>query len=289
MKTLILSDHATEKLRASALQREAEYAAAVAAYKAEVQLLEDRKAQRRQALAHAWQDRRILATISALMKMLVASLASDPERPERRQPDREEIVWASGREGERLVSDRLASQLGDYWTLIAGYKNRKGEIDQVLVGPNGVFAIEIKYINGVVHCDGDRWWRDKYDRYGNLVESGVAIVDARGRGPSRQLNESADALQAFLTKRVGVTRVRRAVVFSHESSLLGELRHPTVDCVATIARWDLTRFLQADKAGLNSLTIGRVIQAIQRDHEFHQRPPAQRGRESKDRAVQTTA
>jgi hypothetical protein len=86
----------------------------------------------------------------------------------RRRAGREEIVWASGNQGERRVSEFLSSQLSGDWVLISGYKNSKGEIDQILLGPRGIFAIEIKFLNGVIHCDGDLWQRDKYDKYGNL-------------------------------------------------------------------------------------------------------------------------
>lgn len=44
---------------------------------------------------------------------------------------------------------------------ISGYTNQKGEIDQILVGPNGVICIEVKYMNGYISCVGDAWSRDK--------------------------------------------------------------------------------------------------------------------------------
>jgi len=34
---------------------------------------------------------------------------------------------------------------------------RRGEIDHLLLGPLGLFAIEVKSINATVHIDGDRW------------------------------------------------------------------------------------------------------------------------------------
>ena len=87
----------------------------------------------------------------------------------------------------------LARLFDDRWTLVGGYRNAKGELDQLLVGPNGLMAIEIKFINGRVSCDGDRWWRDKYDRYGNLVERALPIVDLapRPRNARPAVNRSA--------------------------------------------------------------------------------------------------
>jgi len=83
--------------------------------------------------------------------------------------DLEEKIMA-GIAGENLVAAELGRLLGDSWTLFRGYRNRRGEIDHLLLGPRGLFAIEVKNLNATVHIDGDRWRADKYDRYGNLVE-----------------------------------------------------------------------------------------------------------------------
>ena len=112
--------------------------------------------------------------------------------------DAEEKIMA-GIAGEQLVATELGAA-DDSWTLLRGYRNRRGEIDHLLLGPRGLFAIEVKNLNATVHVDGDRWRADKYDRYGNLVEQRV-IVDRMGRSPSVQLNEPADDLERFLAGR----------------------------------------------------------------------------------------
>ena len=53
----------------------------------------------------------------------------------------------AGMEGELLVAKHLDATLGDEWVLVRGYKNRCGEIDDILVGPQGVMAIEVKHRN----------------------------------------------------------------------------------------------------------------------------------------------
>ncbi len=117
----------------------------------------------------------------------------------------------------------LTHQLNDAWTVIAGYRNRSGEIDLVAVGPEGIAAVEIKYLNGVVSCEGDLWFRDKYDKYGNLVEQGLPVADRRGRSPSRQLNETTDTLATFLAQRKVAGHILRVVVLSHPMSRLGTM------------------------------------------------------------------
>src|SRR5215469_6925576 len=83
------------------------------------------------------------------------------------QPSSQEESIKAGIEGEQQVADRLGRVLSDEWTLLRGYRNRFGEIDHVLLGPRGLVAIESKHHSTTVHCDGDNWWFDKYDRYGN--------------------------------------------------------------------------------------------------------------------------
>ena len=101
--------------------------------------------------------------------------------------DLEEKLMA-GIAGEQLVAVELGRALDDDWTLLRGYRNRRGEIDHLLLGPRGLFAIEVKNLNATVYVDGDRWRADKYDNYGNLVEQ-RPIADRRGRPPSVQLDE----------------------------------------------------------------------------------------------------
>ena len=63
----------------------------------------------------------------------------------------------AGIEGKQLVARGFGRVLNDEWTLIRGYRNRRGEIDHLLLGPRGLAAIEGKHRNALVHCDGDHW------------------------------------------------------------------------------------------------------------------------------------
>lgn len=277
MRTLTLSDHTADKASAAAAKREAEYIAATEAYRSALNAREADIESHRKAVAADWGNREIFSTLASVFRLGIAHLSGKPRAPVQRGADREEIVWASGNEGERKVAAYL-SRLPDEWILVSGYRNAKGEIDQVLLGPRGVFAIEIKFINGVVHCDGDRWWSDKYDRYGNLVDTNKPLADKRGRGPSKQLNDSADLLQSFLAKRVNVNRVHRAVVLSHDSSRLGDLKNITVDAVATIDALDLDRLFSRSSINLDTQAVERVLQAIRKDHDFNESPKPRRER-----------
>ena len=196
-----------------------------------------------------------------------------PTRPRRAPVGDAESVWRAGKEGEDRVAAALDGVLGDDWTLFRGYKNPGGEIDQVLVGPSGVIAIEVKYVNGRVHISGDKWTRDKYDNYGNLVERGASMSDGGGRSPSAQLNAAASRLEWFLEKQSpGAGRVSRAVVLSHDKSELGRVSKPSVDYALTLK--DVRRRGRAS-AMLNRPPrfsrdgAAHIARLIERDHHYH--------------------
>jgi hypothetical protein len=48
------------------------------------------------------------------------------------------------------------STLSNDWVLLRGYRNRRGETDPVLVGPAGVWAIEVKRRRVLLHAVGDQ-------------------------------------------------------------------------------------------------------------------------------------
>jgi hypothetical protein len=192
-----------------------------------------------------------------------------PGKPVPDQPDTDtEEKIRAGIAGEQLVTAELGRALGDDWTLLRGYRNRRGEIDHLLVGPAGLFAIEVKNINATVHIDGDRWRADKYDNYGNLVEQ-RPITDRKGRSPSEQLNEPAAELERFLHERGQRVTVQRVVVLTHRRSRLGPSRHPGVH-VGTSTGYVLSLVHDSD-AVLDERQRAEVERLIRRDHDFYER------------------
>jgi Nuclease-related domain len=182
---------------------------------------------------------------------------------------------AAGVAGEQQVVTEFGHALGDDWVLLRGYCNRRGEIDHLLIGPPGVVAIESKHLNATVHCDGDSWRFEKFDRFGNLVEHG-SISDRGGRSPSVQLNEPADLLEEFLRTRGGTTSILRVVLLTHPSSRRGRCKHPSVH-VATSAL-TLARQFNDMPPVLGAAQRARLEELIARDHRYHEahRPSAPR-------------
>jgi hypothetical protein len=121
--------------------------------------------------------------------------------------------YRSGRWGEERVVDQLRYLLAGQWTLFRSFEwpNRRwGDVDLVLVGPGGVWALEVKAYSGQIRNIGDRW--QKKGRWGwrKLTTD-----------PGRQASRNAARLREYLKGQgVGVSWVQAAVVWANEQGTL---------------------------------------------------------------------
>lgn len=283
MRKLILSDHVNDKVTEAKMKRDDEFNTQYHRYCLEVS---NRKAcinSCKGEIAFSWRNADIAAVLYGIYRYIWEHIKPGPIQPTRRAAGEEEEKWNSGGEGERRVADYLGARLSDDWTMVFGYSNAKGEIDQLLVGPRGIFAIEIKNVNGVVHCDEDQWWRDKYDNYGNLLEINLPMADKGGRGPSRQLNEPTDLLQSHINKKLSIGRIQRAVILSHNKSMLGTLTKITVDVVATIHNFDYERMLARQPNIIEAITVDEILNEIRQQHDSFNSSPRRTSQASEHR------
>ena len=268
MRIVELSNHPGEMLQNIHLQRrtdsertQSQYEAELAQHRKDVDDLRDLRDQARAQRRWWWWLRCSLS--------IWGQRARVPRPPVLATgPTHTEEILTAGMEGEQAVADELGSLLDDDWTLLRGYRNRRGEIDHVLLGPHGMFAIEVKHRNATVYVDGDSWKFEKYDNYGNLVEQGW-IEDRRGRSPSVQLNEPITDLERFLGSRGQRITVGRIVMLTHPKSELGGTRNLTVDVVATSTDYVLN-YLDNSPSVLDSQQLGKLEQLVVRDHHFHE-------------------
>ena len=70
-------------------------------------------------------------------------------------------IYHGGWVGEKKVTNLLSSRLSDEYLLLNDLylRNGGGDIDHVVLGPNGVFVLETKNWSGDVTCNGDEWQR----------------------------------------------------------------------------------------------------------------------------------
>jgi Nuclease-related domain len=114
-------------------------------------------------------------------------------------------TFRAGRKGEDQVAEQLRQTLDHRWTI---YRNlqlpgRKDDLDLVLVGPGGVWAVQVKATGAPLRVQAGRW---ELRRGGRWV--------AAQPDPARQVTGQATALNDFF-KRQGFNRfVDRAIALA---------------------------------------------------------------------------
>ena len=187
-------------------------------------------------------------------------------------PTGREEASRAGKRAEDEFAAELGERLNDEWLLFRGYRNAKGEIDQVLVGPGGVVAVEVKYVNATVAIDGDVWDAVKVGNYGERFDR-ARLEDARGRTPSVQLNEAADALAGFLERFGRAVDVERVVMMMHPKARVVRHTRPTV-AVGTSVDAVLSRC----RGRLSRARREEIERLIRRDHRhWNDTKPRSRG------------
>ena len=267
MRIVELSDHPSAMLREERKRQHATEEQAKSTYAAELALHQERMREAWARQREARRRHRWLTWLRAVFAMRRERARAPRPRVIPDWPSGQEEILMAGRAGEQRVASDLGRVLDDAWVLFRGYRNRGGEIDHLLVGPRGIFAMEGKHRNATVHVDGDHWRYDKYDRYGNLVAQGE-IADRGGRSPSVQVNQPADELEKFLRSRGQNVTVRRVVVLTHDRSRLGTCRNPTV--FVTNSTDQVLAMVRESPAQLASGKATEIERLIRQDHVFHE-------------------
>ncbi|MFG1772650.1 nuclease-related domain-containing protein [Nocardia salmonicida] len=227
--------------------------------------------------------RQVLSVPSASEKLAAARAdfsAREVARASRdvQDADRQVRQHGAGAHGEDLFALNL-SALRDEWVMLRGYCNRRGETDCVLVGPTGVWAVEVKRRRVLLHAVGDRWFLQKLSARGNSFELEPA-ADRTGRSWPQQVGEIAQDLETWLRKQGHDVPVRTAVMVVHEQARVVECVGPGVDFVGTNPR----QFMEYMTCGIDVPLLAAdrcaaIVDLVVRDHKFH----AGRRRSNKNR------
>lgn len=265
VKEIILSDYVKDTLKAKEVDRDREYIRKLDDYKKIKTEIENKNRAQKKIASDEWKKGSHIKAAYLFVKFFCTRLfQSSPQEPVKELPDQSDKQWVAGANGENIVSTFLSNKLSDEWTYLRGYENRKGEVDGMLIGPTGVFAIEIKYRRGALICNGDRWLIDRYDKYGNLVERMAEFQ--KGRSPSLQLNEPSDVLEETLRRKGIACQIFRIVVLSHEKAKIEELKNITVDEIVVLHEWDLEKTLKKGKMNLSNTEASRIAFIISNHH-----------------------
>ena len=125
----------------------------------------------------------------------------------------EMVNYKTGRRGERRVLDLLRAYLASPWVLVHNleWPNRKwGDADIILVGPGGIWCLEVKNYSTRTRNIGDRW--QYKSRFGWRNTS---------KNPGKQARRTAQTVQTYLQNHdVRVRWVQPVVVWAGEDDLL---------------------------------------------------------------------
>jgi hypothetical protein len=179
---------------------------------------------------------------------------------------REQTILA-GRNAERRVADELAAALDDEWLLLRGYCNSRGEIDALLLGPRGLFAIEEKYRSIRVYVHGDEWTAEQIDKYGKPRSARAPISDGKGRSPSQQVKEPVAALSRWLNTNKQGTPITPVVLLTHPRARVGVMRDPTVRVERSVSQ--LLVLVERSRYTLDAGRRADIERLVLRDHAFH--------------------
>jgi hypothetical protein len=121
--------------------------------------------------------------------------------------------FAVGREGEDKVARYIEERLDGRWTMFRNLDlpDKKGDVDIALVGPGGIFALEVKTYTGSFRVENGRYY--KKTRMGHTARM--------QRGPGAQARTNAIRLCNHL-KDNGIIRgnsVTPVVVLSQDTSI----------------------------------------------------------------------
>jgi hypothetical protein len=128
-------------------------------------------------------------------------------------------IYSGGWAGEKQVVKLLTRKLNNDFFLINDLylKNSCGDIDQVVLGPNGIFVLETKNWSGNIICNGDQWQRP--GKRNHQVN------------PSKQVRRNISKIQGIIDRNPDLhlldIKVEGIVVFTnHHASL--RLNNPSV-------------------------------------------------------------
>jgi hypothetical protein len=268
MRFVPLSDHPGDMLAEARREREAAGGEAVRQYRRDLAAHEARIAEAHERVAKARAERDLLARLRWGLVAWWRRLARLPRPPAAARPTHGEEAIFGGIRGEQEVADVLRGALGDAWTLIKGYRNRRGEIDYLLLGPGGMFAIEVKYVNGTFAITRERWRYVRYDNYGNQVGEGL-LQDARRRPPNVQLAEPLAALEQFLASRGKPARMRPVVLLNHPKARV-TLSAPDVGVEVLTSTAQLRDLVRAADGQLAAKRLDELERLIVRDHHYYE-------------------
>jgi hypothetical protein len=148
-------------------------------------------------------------------------------------------TWGRGATAEETVGKYLKEMLEPGNLVVNDIKisKYKGNIDHLVIGKHGIFAIETKTNKGSVTCDGDIWMNERFDNDETRYSDDI-------RNPSKGAKANAKELCNFLKEdypQLPVEWVNAVVVFV-ETKL--NIKNEPTDCKITESPEELIKHIK---------------------------------------------
>lgn len=128
-------------------------------------------------------------------------------------------ILISGIQGEEKVRAQLRKILSSDYFVFYNYPSPHGDIDALVVGPTGVYVLEVKNINGHITVDGDNWDRIKIGRGGTAYKPKIG-------SPSLQAKRNATFVRDLLRENGINLRVQAIVVLANPEAKVNIVNMP---------------------------------------------------------------
>ena len=187
----------------------------------------------------------VLAVVMGAFTFLVWLAISIPDWFSRRL-DKKIEEHRFGQEGEEQVLQLIVQSLDGNWSVFQNIRipgRNKGDLDLLLVGPPGLWVLEVKNFRGIYRNIGDTWEYKKDKKW-----------KATKKSPSQQANNNALRLKNFLKADNINVFVNQAVVWVNQESPL-TVENPSV------AVWQYSRL--PDELG--NIWHGEKVSEVERN------------------------
>ena len=138
------------------------------------------------------------------------------------------IKWKKGIKGKRKVANALTWLDASYFLINGALlpSHKGGQIDHVLVGPTGIFAIKTKNYGGSLRCYGEDWYKRGY-----IKEYHIESISNQAKLSANYVEDSIKDVHA---EDYPNKKVKPVLVFTNPNVKL-DLHKPTVS-VVTVER-----------------------------------------------------
>jgi len=122
-------------------------------------------------------------------------------------------IFEIGLKGENALRDHLREILTDEHTVLYNVPAEKGDIDCIIIGPEGLYAIEAKNHKGVITYADSSWKQVKRSRNGSFHTESL-------KNPSFQLIGNIKWLKGYLARYNIKAWINGLIVFTNPDAII---------------------------------------------------------------------